>query len=618
MRKLVILTRLDDSSLPNGVPYLAAQTADHLPPHIPFSNAKTLLGQEFPCAVYDMRTAQGVCLNLEALAIVAGTIQRGGTLYLLCPAWHELEQQIDNDSRRWHAEEPIATPLFYLYFKGLIDAFGFAIETSGRISQNFCNAPATPIEHLTPEQQIIFDSLPHHSAHLHFITAPRGRGKSTLAGKLANRLSHTHSVLITARSHTALPNFWRQLNQERLTFFAPDKLLQLIAAQQISPQQWLFIDEAASLPLPQLRRFCDYFDKVVLTSTTHNYEGTGRGFPQKLLPQLQRPTYHWTLNQSLRWDQNDPLETFIHQLLLLEPPDTSGRFGAEICNKLAFYQLLADAHYKTTPTDLRRLFDAPDQQFYAISDAEKTVAAAWAMAEGNLDDDLTQAIWRGERRPHGNLVAQYLCFQGNLPTACRLRSLRLSRLAVQPAQQRRGYGKRLVSQIISQIDPLVDFISVSFGLNEGLLHFWQQCGFQLVQITPTVEASSGCHSAMMLLPLSEQGKQFTQQATAQFERDFPLLPFSAALQQLALNRPLAEPQPLTEADWQNLAGFAFAQRTFSACYAALCRLAAHFPAAQRLLSPYLERRQYQLHKAEQTALRHRLGDFLLSINVKKI
>ncbi|MDP0299081.1 GNAT family N-acetyltransferase [Glaesserella parasuis] len=541
------------------------------PTSLPFSNAKTLLGQEFPYAFYDMRASSGVCLNLDALAIVAGTIQEGGTLYLVCPEWDNLEQQVDFDALRWNAQQPIATPNFFRYFKTLVNEI--LPPFTGEVP---CEAGGRGEIVFTQDQQNIFDNLPLDPADIHLILAPRGRGKSTLSGKLAEKLSQQYTVSITARSHSALPNFWKEIESDKVQFFAPDRLIQMIEQQNISPRQWLFIDEAASLPLPMLQQFCAYFDKVVLTTTTQNYEGTGRGFCLKFLPTLSRSTKQWTLSQPLRWGENDPLEAFINQLLLLEyqiPPSPPFSKGGSYLDKLInFYHLLAQAHYKTTPTDLRRLFDAPDQHYFYLEEQEKLIAGCWAVNEGGLDDKLTQAIWRGERRPQGNLVAQYLCFQGNLPDACRLKSVRISRIAVQPECQKQGYGKRLVSQIISQMPPLVDFVSVSFGLTPELLRFWQSCGFSLVQVTPTPEASSGYHSAMMIYPLSVQGKIFAQQAKQQFERDFPLLPFADTLQNTISILPAKEQYLFNFIDKKNVQGFVFHQRTLSACYASLKRL----------------------------------------------
>ncbi|KDD81319.1 hypothetical protein HPS42_05685, partial [Glaesserella parasuis ST4-2] len=273
------------------------------PISLPFSNAKTLLGQEFPYAVYDMRASSGVCLNLDALAIVAGTIQEGGTLYLVCPEWDNLEQQVDFDALRWNAQQPIATPNFFRYFKTLVNEI--LPPFTGEVP---CEAGGRGEIVFTQDQQNIFDNLPLDPADIHLILAPRGRGKSTLSGKLAEKLSQQYAVSITARSHSALPNFWKGIESDKVKFFAPDRLIQMIEQKNISPNQWLFVDEAASLPLPMLQQFCAYFDKVVLTTTTQNYEGTGRGFCLKFLPTLSRSTKQWTLSQPLRWGENDPLE----------------------------------------------------------------------------------------------------------------------------------------------------------------------------------------------------------------------------------------------------------------------------------------------------------------------
>lgn len=569
MRKLVILTQI-----PQNLPFSLAEQGGfvYTPTQaIPFSNAKSLLGQEHPFALYDMRAPQSVNLNIEALAIVAGTIQEDGALYLLCPLWHSLEQQIDFDSLRWNANHAIACPNFYTYFKQLVARFQFdvleqaiSLPTSGQISPKICKS----VFSLTAEQQAILMQIPSYSADIHLITAPRGRGKSTLAGKLAQTLQQQMPVLITARNRTSLPSFWRSAEMAEIPFFAPDHLISLIEQQQIVAEQCLFIDEAASLPLPMLYQLCAYFTKVILTTTTHNYEGTGRGFSLKLLSQLALPYQHWQLNQPLRWAENDPLEQFIDELLLLSKQPQIHTSKGE------FYHLLANAHYKTTPTDLRRLFDADEQILHSYREGQQLKAGIWAVYEGGLDAELTQAIWRGERRPQGNLVAQYLNFQGNLPQACLLRSVRVSRIAVAPEKQNQGIGKQLIAEFLQKTTdfrPLVDFVSVSFGLTESLLHFWQACGFKLVQITPSKEASSGYHSAMMLYPLTEQGNLFAAEAIEAFEQDLALHPFFSDLQKILRIQPLAR-FALNQQDINNLQGFAFAKRSYSACFVSLKRV----------------------------------------------
>lgn len=295
------------------------------------------------------------------------------------------------------------------------------------------------------------------------------------------------------------------------------------------------------------------------------------------------------LSENTKFNENNFSPTIETEIIETEVVHT-------IQQKIAFYHLLAEAHYKTTPTDLRRLFDAPNQYFYKIEQHKQLIAACWAVPEGGLDETLTQAIWRGERRPQGSLVAQYLCFQGNLPTASRLRSIRISRLAVMQTAQQQGYGKRLVLQIISQIDPLVDFISVSFGMSEELLQFWEKCGFQLVQITLTAEASSGYRSAMMIYPISPEGKHFAQYAHQQFERDLFLQPFyrelPANLQKEVLISPLV--YALNETDWQNLTGFSNAKRSFASCYVSLKRLCVAFPEQFSELKSWFETQNNKL------------------------
>nr|WP_314741402.1 GNAT family N-acetyltransferase [uncultured Haemophilus sp.] len=564
---------------------------------IPFSNAKSLLGSEFPFAFYYIGE-NPIEFNLDAFAILAGTIQRQGCLYLICPHWDNLSNIVDQDALRWNENNTIPCPTFYHYFKSLIAKFGFSVESSlDELPTTGGQKPLVSYQkgkQLTEEQQNIFENLPLAAEKIHLITAPRGRGKSTLAGKLAKQIAKHHSVVITARSRAALMNFWKITDENALQFFAPDALLQQIEAKAISPHQWLFIDEAASLPLPFLHQFCAYFDKIILTTTTHNYEGTGRGFSLKFLSQTHQSSKHWTLTKPLRWQENDPLEAFVDELLLLDEPTTLAILPStlelmfshqklNLAEKIAFYQLLAQAHYKTTPTDLRRLLDGKNQQCFCVKNQtdNSLIGGIWAINEGGINLELTQAIWKGERRPQGNLVAQYLCFQGNLPEACELRSLRISRIAVEPQFQQQGIGKRSISEFILQIrqqkQPLVDFISVSFGMSESLYRFWQQCGFTLVQITPTKEASSGYPSAMMLYPLTTEGKVFCQKAQRMFERD------------LALNEnPNGENAALTDDDWKNIEGFAKYKRTLTACYASLKRLYLSNPLQFADLAPVFE------------------------------
>ena len=139
------------------------------------------------------------------------------------------------------------------------------------------------------------------------------------------------------------------------------------------------------------------------------------------------------------------------------------RSQEEILSSLPqFYGLMTLAHYRTSPLDLRRLFDANSQYFFTAESEQNLLGAVWALKEGGIEDvALIEAIQQGTRRPKGNLVPQALCFHAQLQKACELHSLRISRIAVQPMWQQHGIGTQLIEYITQNAD--VDYLSVSFG-----------------------------------------------------------------------------------------------------------------------------------------------------------
>ena len=386
------------------------------------------------------------------------------------------------------------------------------------------------------------------------ITAKRGRGKSALAGLFAKQqLAQNQPVILTAPNKSAV-NIFNEFAGAEITFMPPDELSQNLSdAPQQFANHWLFVDEAAMIPLDILFRLTKAFKRVVLTTSLHSYEGTGRGFLLKFMAKTDRTLRHVELFTPLRWQADDKLEAFIDDLLLCDCEDRlpqppydealAEQLQISHCERIphdqieSVYGLLTLAHYRTSPLDLRRLLDAPQQQFYLAHARDSLLGCVWAVPEGGLaDKTLIRQIRRGERRPRGNLVAQMLCFQAGLEEACELRSLRISRIAVQPNWQQQGLGQRLITQMKQQ--GAVDFLSVSFGYTPELLAFWQKCGFILVHFSESKEASSGCYSVVALCPLSEEGRVFVQRAEKQFQRNLPLS-----------FHPLATQFARTEIDW---------------------------------------------------------------------
>lgn len=533
-------------------PHFATQS------YFPFSKTKNLLGSEFPAIIYDAR--QGI--HLDALAMAAGTLQDGGQLLLLLNHWADLANQPDSDSLRWSGEKyAINTPHFIAFLQEKIAKYGFPVYQNTPLNLASPKPQKDRSTHCQPtlEQARLLQQMAEAEEEILIITAKRGRGKSALAGLFAKQqVAQNQPVILTAPNKSAV-NIFNEFAGADITFMPPDELSQNLSdAPQQFADHWLFVDEAAMIPLDILFRLTKAFKRVVLTTTIHSYEGTGRGFLLKFMAKTDRTLRHFKLFTPLRWQADDKLEAFIDDLLLcdcedrLPQPPYDSVLAAQIqishCERIphdqieSVYGLLTLAHYRTSPLDLRRLLDAPQQQFYLAHARDSLLGCVWAVPEGGLTDKtLIRQIRRGERRPRGNLVAQMLCFQAGLEEACELCSLRISRIAVQPNWQQQGLGQRLITRMKQQQikqQGTVDFLSVSFGYTPELLAFWQKCGFILVHFSESKEASSGCYSVVALCPLSEKGQVFVQRAEKQFQRNLPLS-----------FHPLAKQFARTEIDW---------------------------------------------------------------------
>lgn len=577
-------------------------------PFYPFAQSKNLLGQEFDLIIYDCTSH----FHLESLAIASGTLKAGGILIMLIDNWQTWQQQIDQDSLRWH-NSPVAISAvnFRNYFKQCYQQ-QFA-HLPPLEPQNLPQIPLYPnpstqsepaIATPTAEQQKIIQQILLQQADCYIVTAARGRGKSALAGLLANQL--TAPVYITSANKSAV-KILQKFCQRPINFIAPDELF-LQLNQQTNPfaQSWLIVDEAAMLPIHFLLKFNQHFKHTLFSTTLHSYEGTGRGFELKFMQEIKGTVQQFHLQQPLRWAEQDPLEQLVEQLLLFNPitptvksqsllpqaslPQTSlpqsnaiqpyqllnlnqQDFSHNLDYIQQFYTLLTLAHYRTSPIDLRRLFDGKQQQFWLAQQPQQLLAGVWAIYEGAMQQlELIEQIQQGIRRPKGNLVAQLLCFQQQLPQACQLKSLRISRIAVQPQYQQQGIGTKLIQQLIEHYQhnstENLDYLSVSFGYQARLAQFWQQCGFELVYLGEHKEASTGYYNAVALYPLSSQGNALCQQAKTIFYRNIGFQPHPLSL----FFAPLTLDWQLQPQDWLSLKNFAKYHRTFYSAQPAIQRL----------------------------------------------
>ncbi|EFB2650817.1 tRNA cytosine(34) acetyltransferase TmcA [Escherichia coli] len=543
--------------------------------HCSPSALQTLLGREFRHAVFDARHG----FDAAAFAALSGTLKAGSWLVLLLPVWEEWENQPDTDSLRWSdCPDPIATPHFVQHFKRVLTADNDAILW--RQNQPFSLAHFTPRTDWhpatgapQPEQQQLLQQLLTMPPGVAAVTAARGRGKSALAGQLISRIAG--SAIVTAPAKAAT-DVLAQFAGEKFRFIAPDALL-------ASDEQadWLVVDEAAAIPAPLLHQLVSRFPRTLLTTTVQGYEGTGRGFLLKFcarFPHLHR----FELQQPIRWAQGCPLEKMVSEALVFDDENFTHTPQGNIVisafeqtlwrsdpeTPLKVYQLLSGAHYRTSPLDLRRMMDAPGQHFLQAAGENEIAGALWLVDEGGLSQELSQAVWAGFRRPRGNLVAQSLAAHGSNPLAATLRGRRVSRIAVHPARQREGTGRQLIAGALQYTHDL-DYLSVSFGYTGELWRFWQRCGFVLVRMGNHREASSGCYTAMALLPMSDAGKQLAEREHYRLRRD------AQALAQWNGETLPVDPRNdaiLSDDDWLELAGFAFAHRPLLTSLGCLLRL----------------------------------------------
>lgn len=524
------------------------------------NQTKSLLGKEFKHAIFDATES----FNLDAFAMLAGTLIKGSVLILLLP--NDFTHWVDQDSLRWNeSTKPIRVPNFVQHLQQTLSKFSTEkppVFTSLDDKQS----------DLT-EQQLVLNQLLKSNSRLNILMAKRGRGKSALAGQF----THYYDCWVTAPNKSALTTFF-QFAKSGTPFYAPDQLIEM---DDHRFPEWLIIDEAAMIPLPMLEQLLKLSPstKILLITTVEGYEGTGQGFLLKLLDRQICQRFY--LNSPIRWQDNDQLEQLCDNLLLngVIKPATNEQATVYSLNERtdidtlkSIYNLLKTAHYQTTLVDLRRLFDAQNLAVWQAKKGDQLIAGAITIDEGNLTDDLIDAVWKGTRRPKGNLVAQSLVAHAGDKLAAKLKSVRINRIAVIEPYRRQHIALKLVEHIYQQaMKNHNDFVSVSFAYSAVNYQFWHNCGFTLVHIASHKQANSGSYSMMAIKPITQQGHELSQRLAENLRRNSYWLnaiidlPFSQLIT-------IDDQQALTHQDHQDLHGFCYYHRPFEATYPALCRL----------------------------------------------
>ncbi len=397
------------------------------------------------------------------------------------------------------------------------------------------------------------------------IISDRGRGKSALLGLGAAALLYLGAkrILVTApnreetqvifemaeRSLKALDErVSREFSEEwvskikcrfgSLEFKYPHKVLGERA-------DILMVDEAASIPVPQLFRFIRRFRKVIFASTIHGYEGAGRGFSLRFLKALEEDgginLHRMELKEPIRYALGDPVEEWLYKALLLdaepaevgedevkleectyEEADLDSWFGEEEDKLREFIGIYVLAHYRNRPDDLLILGDAPHHLARMVkTESGKIIAALHLAEEGRMPDEMVTQILSGNP-PSGNLIPS--CIVKYYPPYrdfTRFRGVRIVRIAVHPNFLGRGIGSFALKNLCEEMKRKgFDWVGAAFGADRQLLNFWLKNGFIPVHISPMRNIVSGEFSVVLVKPLSERAEGLIGEIYREFKMRF--------------------------------------------------------------------------------------------------
>lgn len=616
--------------------------------------ARGLLGQERDLIVFDAHAG----FDADAFGAVSGSIVGGGLLLLLCPPLEAWPQCADPAAEAIAVWPHTIHDLPGRFLRRLSRLLGQTIAAGGQtvlvsadgqrdaaVQAMLDAAPPTPAlsldnkppttssEMRSADQRAAVAAIEHvlqgHRRRPLVLVADRGRGKTAALGIAAARLMRgavqgpppaagphpaaSFRIVVTAPRLAAVAPLFRhaqgllpgviahpghlQWGAAELRFVAPDELCAALPEADL-----LLVDEAAAIPASLLQTLLRHYSRLVFSTTTHGYEGTGRGFAVRFRQTLDAQAPGWSeliLREPIRWAGGDPLEQWVFDSLLLDAgcaedglvsAAAPGNVQVERLarDRLAtdepllkqLFGLLVVAHYRTRPNDLRNLLDGPGLAVYAVRYQGAVVATALVAMEGGFDRPLIEAMAAGRRRPRGHLIPQSLVVHLGLPAAGGQRCARVMRIAVHPAVQGRGLGRGLLQYIKAEAKKQgADLVGASFGATAPLLRFWRAEGLWPVRVGFRRDHASGEHSVMVLSALSPAGASVLGAAREGLRADLPLTvadalsdldPAVVAL--LLQDRPgESDHQGPSDRDCDAVRAFVEGERSYEDCLASLWR-----------------------------------------------
>ena len=511
---------------------------------------KRTLGQSFDAVVLDLHDG----VDPDVLGQCHGLVWGGGALVMRLPD----ELPPPGKLAAYPYEPTEVRPRFEQHFERALERAAFPAS-----AELFVTKAETGTAGQAAVARELAELLLGEEPRCGVIVADRGRGKSSALG-LAIRAALGRNpqlrIAVTAGQRTsadevfrfAMGSLWGAGGSPArcdVVWVDANALHAISEAYDV-----IVVDEAAQLPVPLLQRITLHHPnaRMAFATTTHGYEGTGRGFVLRFLDWLdeERATTRFELREPIRWAADDPLERFVFDALLLdaEPSDIDSvdlsRVEAEevdrdelVADELAlreFFGLLIQAHYRTTPGDLQRLLDAPNVGLHALRHDGRIIAATLVAYEGDLPDELVDDIYWGRTRLTGHALPESLVTHLGHREAGAMRMVRSIRIAVHPNLRRLGLGSRLIAHVhgcfgagaarprFAPFDGAPDLFGTLFGATPELVSFRRQAGYEVVRIGASRGSRTGEPAVVMVRPVSDRARCLVTQLRAELARDLPL------------------------------------------------------------------------------------------------
>lgn len=373
------------------------------------------------------------------------------------------------------------------------------------------------------------------------VLADRGRGKSAaiglaLAGIVALR---KWKVVVTAPSFQnaeelfnfvkrGLEALGREFKDKKREILVKDggeiRFLEALDAVE-RKADILVVDEAAGIYVSLLKTLLRRYKRIIFSTTTHGYEGTGRLFQYRFLPFLQKKFDVDILRMEtpIRYGEGDPIERWLYDVflfdaeledlddgdirdveegnLIFEKADVERIFLGDENTLRQFIGIYVYAHYRNNPRDIAILADAPNQcAFLVKTPSGKVVCSIQVAEEGGLPKKTIDLLKDGEA-VQGNIIPDIMLKYYGYDNFARAEGIRVVRIATHPDVQAKGVGSFAVGKLCAYAKGKYSWVGAVFGATESLLHFWTKNGFLPAHISPKRNSESGEFSTVVILPL---------------------------------------------------------------------------------------------------------------------